>query len=365
MRPAGDTILLLTHSGDHYTVDRIAQEISRRGAHALRINTEDFPAELELTSALGNDGDEVALRTATGEVRGEQVRAVWLRRLVPPRLEESLEPAWREGCLFESQAALHGFLDGLAAAGCRFVNPLEADRSAQNKLHQLRLARALELEVPRTLVTNDPARVRSFFEQVHGRMVAKMLTPLSQSMQGGQPFVYTSAIEPEDLEDLEGLHHSPMVFQERIDKAHELRVAVVDGHCFVGAIDASRSETGQVDWRRARPHECHWEPGDLPAEVAARLVCLVEALGLVYGAVDLIVTPEGRHVFLEVNPGGEWGMLERELGLPIAAAFAEALIAGSAAHAKTWQVAGTCTHGSCYCSLNARPPTSSQPPPPP
>jgi len=329
MLPARDTVLLLTHSGDFYTVDRIAEEVSRRGVRALRLNAETFPAELELTSALEGDGDEVSLRTPQGEVRGGQVRSVWLRRLLPPRLDAALEPVWRDGCLRESQAALQGFLDGLEAAGCRFVNPLRAGRAALDKLRQLRRARALGLEIPRTLVTNDAARVRAFFEHVDGHMVAKMLTPLNQSMQGGQPFVYTSAIGPEDLEALEGLHQSPMVFQERLDKARELRVAVVGGHCFVGAIDASGSVAGQVDWRRAGPDECHWARGELPEEVATRLVRLVADLGLVYGAADFIVTPEGRHVFLEVNPGGEWGMLEHDLDLPIAAAFAEALTAES------------------------------------
>lgn len=327
MPPVRDLVLLLTHRRDHYTVDRVEQEVSRRGARPVRLHTEDFPAALELTTALGREGGEVALRTDAGELRGDQVRGVWLRRLALPRLDEALEPGWREGCLRESLAALEGVLDGLEAEGCRFVNPLNADRTAQNKLLQLRQARAVGLEVPRTLVTNDAARVRAFFDQVRGRMVAKMLTPLSQSMEGGQPFVYTSAIGPEDLEALDGLRHSPMVFQERIDKARELRVVVVGGRCFVGAIDASGSRTGKVDWRRAEPGECRWEPGELPPEVAARLVRVVAALGLVYGAVDVMVTPEGRHVFLEVNPGGEWGMLEHELGLPIAAALAEALVA--------------------------------------
>jgi len=40
----------------------------------------------------------------------------------------------------------------------------------------------------------------------------------------------------------------------------------------------------------------------------------------------VIVTPEGEHVFLEVNPLGQWGMLERDLGLPISQAIAEALL---------------------------------------
>ncbi|WP_224245702.1 MvdC/MvdD family ATP grasp protein [Hyalangium gracile] len=326
MLPARDIVLLVTHSRDHFTVDRVAQEVSRRGAHPLRVDTDGFPSELELTTEMDGDSGGVTLRTATQEIPGEAIRAAWLRRLGLPRIAEDMEPVWREGCVRESQAAIEGFLGGLEAAGCRFINPLEAGRAATHKLQQLRLARSLGLEVPRTLVTNEPARVRSFFEQVERRMVAKMLTPLSQSMEGDQPFVYTSAIGPEHLEELDGLSQSPMVFQERIDKARELRVIVVGHQCFVGAIDASGSAAGQVDWRRAGRGECGWAPGELPADVAARLQRLVASLGLVYGAADLIVTPDGRHVFLEVNPGGEWGMLERDLGLPIAAALADALV---------------------------------------
>jgi glutathione synthase/RimK-type ligase-like ATP-grasp enzyme len=225
-------------------------------------------------------------------------------------------------------AALLGFLEGLHDR--RFVNHYDADRAAENKLRQLRLARGLGLEIPRTLVTNDPEEVVAFHETLDGRMVTKMLTPLTQSMSGHTPFVHTSVVRREDLEHLDGLRYSPMVFQEQVDKAHELRVAVVagsgGGRCFAGAIDATRSDTGRVDWRKAAPTQAAWRPGTLPDDVAAKLLELVTALDLVYGAVDLIVTPEGRHVFLEVNPAGEWGMLERDAGLPIAAALAQALL---------------------------------------
>ncbi|MET0401501.1 MAG: MvdC/MvdD family ATP grasp protein [Cystobacter sp.] len=330
MAPARDLVLLITHGGDYFTVDRVAQEVARRGPRPLRIDTDGFPSHWELASMLGPGHEDVVLRTKEGEVHASDVRSVWLRRQRPPRFDESLDPAWRESCVRESSAALLGALDGLMGAGCHFINPLGADEAAGNKARQLRLARAHGLEIPRTLVTNDAARVRAWFDEVGGRVVAKMLTPLSQSMDGRQPFVYTSAIGPEQLEELDGLRYSPMVFQQRIDKAHELRVIVVGERCFVGVIDASRSAAGQVDWRRSRPDECSWSVGVLPGDVERRLVRVVAALGLVYGAADFIVTPDGRYVFLEVNPAGEWGMLEKELGLPIAAALADALVSGGA-----------------------------------
>ena len=137
--------------------------------------------------------------------------------------------------------------------------------------------------------------------------------------------MHTSPVRPEDLEDAGGLRHSPMVFQENVPKEVELRVACAGDELFVGAIDA-RGTAGTTDWRAAAPSEVSWQAGELPAETAVRLRRLLRRLGLVYGAVDLIRTPDGRHVFLEVNPGGEWGMLERDLGLPVSEALASALL---------------------------------------
>lgn len=324
-----DVVLLVTHSGDYYTVDRVAEEVERRGARPRRVDVDRFPLALRLTSTLDVERgtSRRTLHDAHGSLDLEAVRALWMRRIWPAALDPELDPELREGCMRESMAALLGFLDGLHDR--RTVNRIYASHAAENKLRQLRVARALGLEVPRTLVTNDPAEVLAFHEALGGRMVTKMLTPLTQSMRGNTAFVHTSAVRPEDLEDLEGLRHSPMVFQEQVDKHHELRVVVVataGGHCLAGAIDATRSDGGQVDWRKSAPSQVGWRPGTVPDDVAHRLLALVRALDLVYGAVDLIVTPDGRHVFLEVNPGGEWGMLERDAGLPVAAALAEALL---------------------------------------
>jgi MvdC family ATP-grasp ribosomal peptide maturase len=321
--PSQPHVLILTHSADHYVIDLVAEALRRRGARSHRLDTDLFPLEIRLSARMGSRGTSHRIGTGKDAIEAGEISAVWARKIWTPRMAENLDPRMREGCVRESTAAMYGFLDGYSSA--RWVNALAASNEAENKLRQLRIAQEIGLRIPRTLVTNDPDEAREFHAET-APIVAKMLTPLSTSMVGTSFFVHTSPVGEQDLEHLEGLRHSPMVFQENIPKDVELRVICVGERHFVGAIDASRSQSGQTDWRAAKPDEVRWTRADLPGDVAQPLHLLLERLGLIYGAVDLIRRPDGEHVFLEVNPGGEWGMLERDLGLPISEALADALL---------------------------------------
>jgi MvdC family ATP-grasp ribosomal peptide maturase len=324
MSPIADVVLLLTHSGDFYTIDLVSQALARRGVRPIRFNTDLFPSSIKLSARAGDERPAL-LFTETGEqISVAEVRAVWARKIWSPRMAGDLDERYREMCVEESSAALEGFLDALHDA--HWVNDLQRQRAAENKQRQLRLAARAGLRVPRTLVTNDAAAARQFFAETEGQTVAKLLRPITVSMDAVTPFVYTNRVREEDLLGAETLRHSPMVFQELIPKALELRVAWVAGKSFAGALDVSGTSRGQTDWRRAAPEECSWQQAQLPAEVASDLHALMSELGLVFGAVDLICTPSGEYVFLEVNPGGEWGMLERDLRLPISEAIADALL---------------------------------------
>jgi glutathione synthase/RimK-type ligase-like ATP-grasp enzyme len=319
-----DVVLVLTHEADHFGVDRVIDSVRRRGRRALRFDTDRFPREAALEAWISPDGSRHVVRDRGAAVDSREVCAVWARHVFPPRLADDLDPEFRDACANESIWALRGFLDGLHDA--RWIDPPARQREAEEKLRQLRLAREAGLRVPPTLVTNDPGAARAFFEERKGAVVAKLLRPLETSMGRPSRFVYTSPVAASDLDDAESLRHCPMVFQERLEKAHELRVAIVGEKLFAARIDASGSAGGRIDWRLASPDECRFAAADLPDRIARSLAALMRSLGLAFGAADLVVTPEGEHVFLEVNPCGEWGMLERDAGLPISGAIADALL---------------------------------------
>lgn len=307
-------VLLLSHRQEPFCTANVAAALSTRGARALRLDTDDFPTALRLSGELGMErGAELLLN---GEPL--DIDAVWLWRLWPARLDEGLAQGLKEASLRESMTALRGLLDMLSFVP--WIDPIDNAPMAENKARQLRLARLVGLSIPPTLITADPSAARRFFFAHGGRVIAKLQTSLGYSMSGagGLP---TRLLKEQDLAALDGLRHCPMVFQRYVEKALELRVAWVDGQAFVGALDGARCG---VDWRYEST--ASWEAHTLPPAIHARLGELMARLRLRQGALDLILTPEGDYVFLEVNPHGEWGMLERDLGLPISDALAEALL---------------------------------------
>lgn len=316
-------VLLLSHSQESFCTERVASALRARGASPLRIDTDSFPTALALSTELGEPpSDPTDSERSVGVLLHQGVplvaRSAWLWRLWPARLDSRMEPRQREAAQLESMTTLRGLLDLLGPIP--WIDSVEANQAAGNKTRQLRLARSAGLVIPPTLITNEPDEARRFFRVHGGRVIAKLQTSLTYSMsgRGGLP---TRLVRSEDLDAMAGLRQCPMMFQQYIEKAYELRIAWVDGRAFPGALDGKKCG---VDWRYEST--ASWETYSLPAPVHAALGRLMSALGLRQGAIDLIVTPQGEYVFLEVNPSGEWGMLEAELGLPISAALADALL---------------------------------------
>ena len=158
-------------------------------------------------------------------------------------------------------------------------------------------------------------------------MVTKMLSSFAVYEEGRELVVFTNPVKPEDLADLSGLSLCPMTFQEMIPKALELRITVVGKRVMSASIKSQTSTRATHDWRRDGLQMVQdWQPYELPREVEERILRLMDYFVLNYGAIDIIVTPDGRHVFLEVNPVGEFFWLEQCPGLPISETIASLLL---------------------------------------
>lgn len=322
------TVLIITRSDDNVSAERVAAAIEARGVRAYRLDTDRFPTEIRVSIAEEPGGaTRGVIAGPAGELSLEAITAVYYRRFnaggqIPGDLDRQL----RAPSVEESRRVLHGLLAVLSSAGVFALDRLDVVRRAENKPLQLALARRLGLDVPRTLVSNDPEAVRAFAAQQPAGVVTKMMASFAVYEGGRENVVFTNPVRDEDLADLDGLALCPMTFQERLEKALELRVTIVGDRVMAASIDSQALPRARSDWRRegvALLHE--WRHYELPAAVQAGALALMDALGLNYGALDFIVTPDGRHVFLEVNPCGEFMWLLQSPGLAIDEALADLL----------------------------------------
>lgn len=314
------TILLITARYDP-AADLLLAELRRRNVPVVRWNTYEFPLESTLTYDVSDDGFSAVIVSDGRAVDFSTVGSIWWQWDQPGGFPDTLEPAERR--FAERQA--HLALEALLVAGeAVWINHPSNERLAYSKPAQLFRARQAGLEIPRTIVSNDPDRVRRFVGEAQTQTVHKALSP--PRMIDGNKVLFTSVLTDDAIANLDLIRITPAIFQERVEKDYELRVTVVGERIFSARIDSQANPRTALDWRRAQ-HEVGYEAVELPGELQTKIRRFMASLGLVYGALDFVVTPEGRYVFLEVNPSGAYMWVECATGLDITGALADLLIA--------------------------------------
>lgn len=309
-------VLIVTNERD-VGADFLVRELARHGVRVVRCNTERAP-QWDLTTL---PGSRWSVAEGTRHIDSEQCSGVWWRRPEPPEFT---------GLELGEEAALKdqwwAFLVALAAVpGPVWVSDPHAVRAAEDKARQLVLAEELGLNVPETVWSNARTEAVNAIGRWGGRAVVKSVTSAWWESEGRGWFVFARLVGVEDLPGPEELASAPLCFQQPIVPKRDIRVTVV-GRRAMAAIRGldSRSADGEqgVDWRRTP--DAPWTPCQIPAEIASRCVALTEGLGLKFSGIDLALDDLDRYWFLESNPNGEWGWLQRA-GLPIAQTLAEEL----------------------------------------
>ncbi len=310
-------LLILTNDADA-TANYLVPVLVDHQVPFVRLDTNCLTGRTHLSYRCG----EPALIIGGDRYTPTQFSNVWFRRperLADPRLTGTPEGRY---ALDEWAEALEGFLAHIPP--CKWMNCPVSNAAASHKMEQLTTARDLGLEVPDTLVTQEPEALRQFFALHKGRVIVK---PMAGGYVKRQPdetdsLIYTNPLRSADLENLDDLTLCPTLFQPFIDKSYDVRITVVDKDIHAVEIHVTEDDGSQrCDVRRNNMVGATYRQIALPLNVTSGIYSLVSHYGLRFAAIDMAVGRDGTWYFLEVNPNGQWAWLDLTAGTAICNSF--------------------------------------------
>ena len=321
------SIVVLTNSFDDAHVNAVADPLRELGHEVIRMNTDKILLG-DQSIVWDYQSGGILLETHDEEncVDLSSVDSVWYRKPFGfGRLgfaEIVKDPIQRN--VVESE--VRHIIDGLCMAlGSKlWVNhPIDIYR-ARLKPFQLQIARSIGLNVPDSIITNDPREAREFCAAQP--TVFKMLASQSVEYRGTTYSVDTTLVTPGLMAKFDFIRSQPVLLQRYIDKHAELRVTYVNGEVLVARQTLS-CDVSTVDWRSLQ--NCRiskYEAWHVSSTLVMQLQLLMRSLNLKFAAIDFVVDGSGMLWFLEVNPNGQWLGYTNEIGMPAAKFMAELLV---------------------------------------
>ncbi|MEI6304654.1 MAG: hypothetical protein WCP09_01390 [Candidatus Taylorbacteria bacterium] len=322
-------ILIFTNK-DEKGIDKVLSTLDENHQQYTRINVNSIIGENDISLTESSDGLSISSNSLGLISTSKQISSVWYRRPENPIPTNTQKLALENQELDLLKTEWASFFWSLyTTLGGYWINPplFGTKLFEHNKLYQTQLARKVGLAVPKTIISNCPEELIRFAQNCGGIVAIKAIKQrIFENLDGTYDGIYTNKISADHLsQHREDLSVCPVMLQEYIQKKVELRVTIVGNHVFTCTIDSQNSERTKVDWRKYDFENVGHEKSTLPDNIRDKLLTFMRQSDLVFGAIDMILTPSGEYVFLEVNPNGQYGWIEALTGMPISAAIADVL----------------------------------------
>ena len=320
-----DRAVLIVTSGEDAHVGLVRPLLDAAGARCVVLDTDALGAGCAIHVRPRDGRLEVTFELAAELLHGRDVGAVWWRR---PGLPLGPLDGLAAGARRFAEQEWTRFVQGaLRLLDCHWVSHPDAIRAAGYKLVQLARAADHGLRIPDTYAGASPAALRPLAAG-HGQIVAKVVGHGPPIADDSEPAyrVPTQRFDAADLPADAAIAAAPAIYQGYVRKRRDVRVTVVGDTLHAATIHSQGTPVTEVDWRRADAYTLPHARARLPDAVAERCLALTHAFGLRFAAIDLILTPDGEYVFLELNPNGQWGWIQELTGLPIAESLCAELL---------------------------------------
>lgn len=307
-------LLIVTNANDKHA-DFVETRLRERGVAYHRFNTETFPQHTAICLGFNNGVVTSHLVTRDSEIDLRKTTHVWYRKPAPPIIDHVItDPVARNFSEQEARTSLENLWETIPGL---WINNIFAMRRANNRFLQWQMAQELGFRMPATMLTNSPAMARNFIDHVGGKVALKVI---GQTLVAGEDAVhamYTRLCDDAVLAEMDTVRFTPSILQTYIEKRVEHRVTVIGDRVFDCIIESQATTKTQIDWRRYDLAHTPHRIGTLSDSIAQQCLEITHRLGLLFSGIDLIETPDGDFVFLEINCSPQWGWIEAVTGMPL------------------------------------------------
>jgi ATP-GRASP peptide maturase of grasp-with-spasm system len=307
-------VIIISKKRDKSTED-VMEWIDAQGGLALRINGDDVYGNGVLNICIDNEKeDQISFRGKALDIPADQAHIGWFRRWSDQEYMNNILSLNVHNAVFGMMERVmrndEGDIRAYLFSKLGLNNwLLDGRRAYANKMIILSEAVRLGMIVPATQICTTKADLRSFKER-HNRIITKDISVPYDFYSGKARYSsFTTEITDDHIDTLPDTFF-PSLFQELLEKEYELRIFYLDGQCYPMAIFSQNDSSTSVDFRRYnQSHPNRNVPYILPEEIEKQIYTFMNALEMKTGSIDMVRTTNGRYVFLEVNPGGQFGMV--------------------------------------------------------
>lgn len=303
--------LIVTEPDDTHAI-YVSLALESKGHRVLNFFSADYPTLQKNSVFINNDEYRSQSKDHYQMIEHVDYDAVWWRRPRQPYLDKS--KVYLEDYKFYKRENLmfHESFTHQLAPRAWWINRKEAALRSNYKLLQLKVASDVGMTIPTTLLSNDHEEIGAFYKTFCKLgVIHKPLTFQFWDEGDGLRVCYTAKIE--DMKVLENacLDMIPGIYQVQIPKLYELRVTCFGDYIVAVKIHSQDCDEANIDWRILHPSKLKLEPYQLPDKLIQQIRYLMRELGIVFGCLDFIVTPDGDYIFLEVNEQGQFLFIEQ------------------------------------------------------
>lgn len=303
--------LIVTEPDDTHAI-YVTLALELKGHRVLNLFCADYPTLQKNSVLIDNTQYRCQSKDQYQTIEHGDYDVVWWRRPRQPYLEK--EKIYFEDYKFHKRENLmfHESFTHQLAPRAWWINRKEAALRSNYKLLQLKIASDVGMTIPTTLFSNDFQEICAFYKQfcLQG-VVYKPLTFQFWEEGHGLKVCYTAKINGMEVLEKSRVDLIPGIYQVQIPKLYELRVTCFGEYLVAVKIHSQDLDEAKMDWRTMNPSQLKLEPYALPTKLIKQIRYLMRELGIVFGCLDFIVTPDGDYIFLEINEQGQFLFIEK------------------------------------------------------